>query len=107
MLLKLYRIMAYVTGAGLVALVCVAMPLKYFAGRPEPTAIVGQAHGFLFALYCVVVVLVAYVRRWRWTKALLVLVAGTVPFVTFYAERRVVAGERAASVDQRGAGARA
>lgn len=98
-LLTAYRVLAYVTGAGLVLLVCVAMPLKYVADQPEPTAVIGQLHGFLYALYVVVTLVLAYVRRWSLLKALLILLAGTVPFVTFYAERRVVRAERAAAVE--------
>lgn len=94
--LTAYRILAYVTGTGLIALVCVAMPMKYFGDNPEPTAVVGQIHGFLFALYALCTLLLAYVRRWSLRKTVLVVLAGTVPFVTFYAERRVVAAERAA-----------
>jgi integral membrane protein len=86
--------MAYVTGVGLIALVCVAMPLKYFADNPEPTTLIGQLHGFLFMIYAVLVLLLGYARGWRLVKILLVLVAGTIPFATFVAERRVVAAER-------------
>lgn len=94
--LNAYRVLAYVTGTGLVLLVCVAMPLKYFGDNPEPTTVIGQVHGFLFAVYALCTLLLAYVRRWSIRKAVLVVLAGTVPFVTFYAERRVVAAERAA-----------
>jgi integral membrane protein len=94
--LTAYRILAYVTGTGLILLVCVAMPLKYVGDNPEPTAVIGQVHGFLYALYALCTLLLAYIRRWTVRKAILVMLAGTVPFVTFYAERRVVAAERAA-----------
>lgn len=104
--LTAYRILAYVTGTGLIALVCVAMPLKYLGDNPEPTAVVGQIHGFLYALYALCTLLLAYVRRWTLAKTALVVLAGTIPFVTFYAERRVVAAERAAGASVQASGGR-
>jgi integral membrane protein len=40
--------MALIEGASLIALIGIAMPLKYFAGIPEAVRIVGMAHGLLF-----------------------------------------------------------
>lgn len=94
-LLTLYRIAAYVTGVGLVLLVCVAMPIKYLGDNGDPVRIIGQVHGFLFAAYVVIVLLLGYSRRWTWKRVLLVLLAGVVPFVTFVAEHRVYRREAA------------
>jgi integral membrane protein len=80
-----YRVMAWVTGVLLLVLVFVAMPLKY---------IVGVAHGWLYMVYLVAAFWLAYQRRWSHKKTILVLLAGTVPFMSFVAERRVVRDER-------------
>ena len=58
-LLPAYRVAAWVTGIGLVILVFVAMPLKYFFGQPLLVAIVGMAHGFLYMAYIVITLLLA------------------------------------------------
>ncbi|HZZ46383.1 MAG TPA: DUF3817 domain-containing protein [Pseudonocardia sp.] len=84
-----YRVMAYVTGVGLLVLTCVAMPIKYFGHNSVPVAIVGAAHGFFYMAYVVCALVLAERCRWRPIRALLVLIAGTVPFVSFYAERKV------------------
>lgn len=97
-LLLLYRILAIVTGTGLVILTFVGLPLKYGAGRGGLVEVVGIAHGWLFMAYIVVTALLAYSRRWPAVKILLVLLAGTIPIMTFVAERKVVAGDRNASV---------
>jgi integral membrane protein len=94
MLFTVYRVLAYVTGVVLLALVLVAMPLKYIWHHPEPTSVVGMIHGYLFAVYAVVAFLLGYVRRWRWLRILLVVLAGTIPFASFYAERKLAAQER-------------
>ena len=94
-LLPAYRVAAWVTGIGLVILVFVAMPLKYFFGQPLLVAIVGMAHGFLYMAYIVITLLLAERCRWRPLDALVILVAGTIPLASFFAERRVTARVRA------------
>ena len=93
-LLQLYRVLAIVTGIGLIILTLVGVPLKYAAGRGGVVSVVGALHGFLYMAYVVVTLLLAYVRRWSILKAVLVLAAGTVPFAAFFAEHRVMADER-------------
>ena len=51
--LRNYRVAAWVTGIGLLVLVFIAMPLKYFFGEPRPVALVGMMHGFLYMAYIV------------------------------------------------------
>lgn len=84
-----YRVMAYVVGVMLLVLVFVAMPLKYFAGQPSLVAVVGTAHGFLYVVYLATAFDLALKARWRLDRMILVLLAGTVPFLSFVMERRV------------------
>jgi integral membrane protein len=84
-----YRVMAYVTGVLLLVLVFVAMPLKYFADAPTMVAIVGPMHGFLYMVYLVTAFDLAVRARWRFVRTILVLLAGTVPGMSFVAERKV------------------
>lgn len=89
-----YRISAWVTGVGLLVLVLVAMPLKYFFGQPQLVAIVGVAHGFLYMIYIVCTLLLAEKCRWKPLDALIILICGTIPVASFLAERRVTARVR-------------
>lgn len=84
-----YRVMAYVVGVWLLVLVLVAMPLKYLADQPRLVEIVGPVHGFLYMIYLVTAVDLAFRAKWPAVRAVLIMLAGTVPFVSFYAERRV------------------
>lgn len=84
-----YRIIAYTVGVGLILLVFVAMPLKYFADSPTMVAIVGTAHGFLYMLYVVHVLELAFRCRWSLVRSLVIAAAGTIPFLSFVAERNV------------------
>ena len=84
-----YRIIAWVVGVCLLALVFVGMPLKYLAGNDTVVAIVGPAHGFLFMIYLVLTFDLARRVGWRFGRMVLVMAAGTIPFLSFWAERKV------------------
>jgi integral membrane protein len=83
--------MAWLTGAMLLILVFVAMPVKYIGDDDSLVRIVGVAHGWLYIVYIITALTLAYQARWRPLRTLLVLLAGTVPFASFVAERKVVA----------------
>jgi integral membrane protein len=93
-----YRVMAYVVGVMLLLLVAVAMPIKYVGHEDGPVAVIGTAHGFLYAVYLLAAFDLALRARWTALGTVLVLLAGTIPFVSFVAERKVTrktrAGER-------------
>lgn len=88
-LLVRYRVMAFTTAALLIILVFVGIPLQFAAGRPEVANLVGTMHGVLYLVYLYVAF--ALTRRLgipKWKMAL-VLLAGTVPFCAFIAERKM------------------
>lgn len=90
-----FRVMAYIVGVMLLILVFVAMPLKYFADKPAMVAIVGPAHGFLYVVYLVFAFDLAVRARWPFMRTLLVLLAGTVPGMSFVAEHKATGWVRA------------
>lgn len=92
--LSRFRFMAYVVGVGLLLLV-VAMVVKYLGDNAGMMAVVGPVHGFLYAIYLVFTVDLALKARWSLKGSALVLLAGTIPFVSFYAERKVVESVKA------------
>ena len=85
-----FRIMAWVTGVLLLVLVFVAVPRKYWGDDETLVHVVGVLHGWLYMAYLVAAFLLAYALRWSLSRTLLLLLAGTVPFASFYAERRVL-----------------
>ncbi|GAA1539922.1 DUF3817 domain-containing protein [Kribbella lupini] len=84
-----YRAIAYVVGVMLLVLVFVAMPLKYFGDNPAVMNVVGPLHGFLYVVYLLFSFDLARRVRWPLGRLILVALAGTIPFLSFYAERRV------------------
>ena len=90
-----YRVMAYVVGVMLLLLVVVAMPIKYLGHSDGPVAVIGTAHGFLYAVYLLAAFDLALRARWTALGTVLVLLAGTIPFFSFVAERTVTRKTRA------------
>ena len=84
-----YRIIAWVVGVGLLALVLVGMPLKYLGHNDTVVAIIGPIHGFLFMIYLVLTFDLARRANWPFLRMILVMAAGTIPFLSFWAERKV------------------
>lgn len=83
-----YRVAAFVVGWGLILLVA-AMVLKYGFDFGAAVAIWGPIHGALFVGYVILAFDLAYKDRWSPLGTLWVLIAGTIPFVSFVAERQV------------------
>lgn len=73
------RVVGFWEALSFLALLGVAMPLKYLAGWPEAVRIVGLLHGILFLLYLAVAILAAREHRWTWQRTALVLVASLLP----------------------------
>lgn len=86
--------MAWATGVMLLFLVFIAMPLKYGFDRPTAVEIIGPTHGALYAVYLLVALHFAATRRFGLMRTVGLLLAGTVPFASFYAERWAVKHSR-------------
>jgi integral membrane protein len=84
-----YRVMAYTTAVLLIILVFVAIPLQFAAGKPEAARVVGTIHGYLYLVYLGVALDLTRKLRVPLGWMLLVLLAGTVPFCAFVAERKL------------------
>jgi len=84
-----YRIIAWIVGVVLIVLVLVGMPLKYLGDNDTVVAIVGPLHGFLFMVYLVLTFDLSRRAGWPFLRMILVMAAGTIPFLSFWAERKV------------------
>ena len=81
-----YRVMAYITGVVLMILCFVGIPLQ-IAGYPALVNVVGTGHGILYMIYLVTAALLAWKLRLAIVPTVLVLLAGTIPILTFVVER--------------------
>lgn len=85
-----FRVMAFVTGVVLAFMTVVGLPFKYvFDGQALWYTIGWQAHGWLYIAYVAVSLDLVFRLRWHLGRAILILIAGTIPFMSFVAERYV------------------
>ena len=83
-----YRVMAYVTGVVLVFLCFVGIPLQV-AGHPAVANNVGVVHGILYIIYLAFAWILSRKLRLANKPTVIMLLAGTVPIMTFIVERWV------------------
>ncbi len=96
-----YRAMAYVVGVLLVVLICVGVPFDHLLSEGSLlqeagvfiTTYLGVLHGFLYMIFLVAAADLARRARFSLGFTAAILVLGTVPFLSFWAER--MATERA------------
>lgn len=86
------RLLGVLEGISFLLLMGVAMPLKYWAGRPEAVSIVGMAHGVLFLAYIAAILQAHLEHNWPVKRSALLFVAALLPFGPFVADRRLLRG---------------
>ncbi len=79
-----YRVMAWITGLWLLLLV-VELVLKY-GFSVDALDFVPIVHGWVYFVYLIMAVDLAIKVRWPVGKAIFTLLAGTIPFLSFYVE---------------------
>lgn len=78
-MLKTFRVISVVEGLSLLALLCIAMPAKYYFDNPDLVPIVGMAHGVLWLAYVFVNLVVAQQQKWSVWYWLFSLLLSVVP----------------------------
>jgi integral membrane protein len=83
-----FRNIALAEGISFLALLLVAMPLKYFANFPMAVTIMGSIHGILFVAFMIFAweVRNEYKKDMKWL--LLAFLASILPFGTFYMDHK-------------------
>lgn len=97
------RVVAFVEGCSYLALLGVAMPLKYCFGMPIAVKIVGLAHGLLFIAFCLALLQVMIAARWPLRRAIYVFASSLIPFGTFYVDGQLRRESKAANGHASGA----
>ena len=90
-----YRVMAYVVGILLVVLVCVGLPLKYIWDDGRVVTWTGMPHGWLYMILLITAYDLGRRVKWSIKWFLLIMAAGTVPFLSFVAEHFATKNVRA------------
>ncbi len=86
---RLLRVAALAEAVSYLALLAIAMPLKYAWGMPLAVTVVGMVHGVLFLAVSWLLVRARMEAGWSWQRVRLVFFASIVPVWPFFLDRRV------------------
>jgi integral membrane protein len=84
--LRRYQIIAYLAGLVLIAFT-IEITIKYTLGPEIPWF--AQLHGFVYMVYLVLAFDVSRKAKFNLKQTAAILLAGTIPLLSFYAERWV------------------
>ncbi len=87
-MLKIFKITAFLEGISLLLLLFFAMPMKYIYEQPIFVKTIGMAHGLLFVGYILVAIMLQIEEKWNIKKFLIICLASVIPFGTFYIEKK-------------------
>jgi integral membrane protein len=84
-----YRVMAYITGVLIIVVCFVGIPLQVAANNAFIVNDIGTIHGFLYIIYIICAYMLSQklgMKTLSW-QTILLLLAGTIPVMTFFVER--------------------
>lgn len=87
------RSIGFLEGTSFLLLLLIAMPLKYLAGQPQAVSVVGTAHGALWVVYLVVLLIAWRHYGWSFGKLFMGGVASVLPFGPFVFDRKVLSSD--------------
>lgn len=82
-----YRVMAYITGVLIIVVCFIGIPMQLAAHNTFIVNEIGTLHGFLYIVYIVFAYILAQKLKMKTWPTILLLLAGTVPIMTFFVER--------------------
>lgn len=87
--LRRYQIIANIVGVVLIVFILIAVPVRYLGGEPRLSETISPIHGFCYLVYLGFTIDLARRAAWSTKRTVLVMLAGTVPFLSFVVERRM------------------
>jgi len=80
---------AFAEGSSFLALLFVAMPMKYVMGMPRVVTVVGAIHGILFLAYVAQLAMLRTKHQWDNTFAFYAFLASLLPFGPFIFDKHL------------------
>lgn len=84
--IRVLRLATLLEGLSLLALVLIAMPMKYALGYPLAVRITGSVHGLLFLWFVASLVTAHAEHEWRLGRSVKLLIGAVIPFGFLYVE---------------------
>ena len=91
--LQRFRLMAILCGVNLLLLIFIYMPAKHIfhvVDTHQWMVFIPVAHGYLYIVYILTALQIGVQKRMSLPVILALVAAGTLPFASFIAERRIV-----------------
>ena len=85
--LKKFRLINKIEGYSYLILLFIAMPLKYYAGIPMATKIVGMTHGILVFAFIYQLISSAEEAPFSTKEMIILGIASLIPFGSFYNDK--------------------
>lgn len=85
---NLFRTLGILEGISFLALLFLAMPVKYLLGEPMGVKIMGPIHGALFLAYVLLSHFLANEENWPLKQRLQAVLAAVLPFGTFVFDKK-------------------
>jgi integral membrane protein len=92
--LKKFRLINKIEGYSYLILLFVAMPLKYYAGIPMATKIVGMTHGILVFAFIYQLIVAAEEAPFSIKEMFILGIVSLIPFGSFYNDKLCAAKEK-------------
>ncbi|QWT22063.1 DUF3817 domain-containing protein [Bacillus sp. NP157] len=93
--IRLMRVASILEGCTLLALLCIAVPLKHIAGLAIAVRVMGPIHGLCFVLYLWTLIRTVSAGGWPRSDVLRMVIAAIVPFGAFVNDRLLARRQRA------------
>lgn len=85
------RIIGFLEGISLLALIFVAVPMKYYFGNPAISKTLGPIHGAIFLLFLFNTLSTGIEQNWKFkTTTWKIVAACFIPFGTFYIDNKIL-----------------
>jgi integral membrane protein len=89
--LQLLRRCTWLEGSSYLALLFIAMPMKYLLQLPLAVRIVGSLHGLLFIAFVALLLRAAREQRWNFKQVALLFLGSLIPGSMWWMDRRMSA----------------
>lgn len=86
--LRYFSYLNLVEGSSLLILLFVAMPYRAITHNTDIVRLTGSIHGIVFLMYFVTAVTIGFEFKWTFKKTMLALVVASLPFGSFWFERK-------------------
>ena len=90
---KRFGLVNTLEGYSYLALLFIAMPLKYMLGLAVAVKIVGMIHGLLFIAFLALLLQTSQEVKWPFKEGVIFFIASLIPFGTFFTKSKIKAYE--------------